>query len=103
MKKNIFSPVYFAELIALFLKIVKLKGLVELSMFADELRHLYRPKIWKICPAHKLSVQLRSLNILEVPHKILADIHRRFRLEVTKGIVMNSKESRFNHETALYS
>ncbi|KRY91921.1 DNA polymerase V [Trichinella pseudospiralis] len=92
MKKNIFSPVYFAELIALFLKIVKLKGLVELSMFADELRRLYRPKIWKICPAHKVSVQLRSLNISEMPHKILADIHRRFRLEVTKNIMMNSKQ-----------
>ncbi|XP_003375875.1 GDP-fucose protein O-fucosyltransferase 2 [Trichinella spiralis] len=91
MKKNILSPVYFAELIALLLKIVKLKGFVQLSMFADELRHLYRPKIWKICPAYKLSVHLRSLNISEEPHKILADIHRRFRLELTKSMTMNSK------------
>ncbi|KRY77254.1 Myb-binding protein 1A-like protein [Trichinella pseudospiralis] len=81
MKKNIFSPVYFAELIALFLKIVKLKGLVELSMFADE-----------------VSVQLRSLNISEMPHKILADIHRRFRLEVTKNIMMNSKQLIINNQ-----
>ncbi|KRZ50152.1 Myb-binding protein 1A-like protein [Trichinella nativa] len=96
MKKNILSPVYFAELIALLLKIVKLKGLVQLSMFADEvfltkLRHLYRPKIWKICPAYKLSVHLRRLNISEEPHKILADIHRRFRLELTKSVTKNSK------------
>ncbi|KRY42089.1 DNA polymerase V [Trichinella spiralis] len=74
MKKNILSPVYFAELIALLLKIVKLKGFVQLSMFADE-----------------LSVHLRSLNISEEPHKILADIHRRFRLELTKSMTMNSK------------
>ncbi|KRX51985.1 Myb-binding protein 1A-like protein [Trichinella sp. T9] len=74
MKKNILSPVYFAELIALLLKIVKLKGFVQLSMFADE-----------------LSVHLRRLNISEEPHKILADIHRRFRLELTKSVTKNSK------------